>query len=70
MQQRLEQIRFLDVTTSMLTSGIPFPVIPESGEIMNIVVPDMLQNALTGRLSVAAAADNAARQIRDLLSLD
>jgi multiple sugar transport system substrate-binding protein len=53
----------------MLTSGIPFPVIPESGEIMNIVVPDMLQNALTGRLSVAAAADNAARQIRDLLSL-
>jgi len=69
MQQRLEQIRFLDVTTSMLTSGIPFPVIPESGEIMNIVVPDMLQNALTGRLSVAAAADNAARQIRDLLSL-
>jgi multiple sugar transport system substrate-binding protein len=69
MQQRLEQIRFLDVTTSMLTSGIPFPVIPESGEIMNIVVPDMLQNALTGRMSVAAAADNAARQIRDLLSL-
>jgi len=33
-------------------------------------VPDMLQNALTGHMSVAASADNAARQIRDLLSLD
>lgn len=69
MKQRLEQIRFLDVTTSMLTSGIPFPVIPESSEIMNIVVPDMLQNALTGRMTVAAAADNAAKQVKDLLSL-
>ena len=69
MKQRLEQIRFLDVTTSMLTGGIPFPVIPESGEIMNIVVPDMLQNALTGRMSVGAAADNAAKQIKELLSL-
>jgi multiple sugar transport system substrate-binding protein len=69
MKERLQRIRFLDVTTSMLTSGIPFPVIPESGEIMNIVVPDMLQNALTGRMSVAASADNAARQIKDLLSL-
>lgn len=69
MKQRLEQIRFLDVTTSMLTSGIPFPVIPESSEIMNIVVPDMLQNALTGRMTVAAAADSAAKQVKDLLSL-
>ena len=69
MKQRLEQIKFLDVTTSMLTGGVPFPVIPESGEIMNIVVPEMLQNALTGRMSVSAAADNAARQITELLSL-
>jgi multiple sugar transport system substrate-binding protein len=69
MQQRLEQIKFLDVTTSMLAGGIPFPVIPESGEIMNVVVPDMLQNALTGKMSVATAADNAAKQIRDLLNL-
>ncbi len=69
MKQRIEQIRFLDVTTSMLTAGIPFPVIPEASEIMNIVVPDMLQNALTGRMSVAAAADNAAKQVKDLLSL-
>ena len=69
MKQRIEQIKFLDVTTSMLTSGIPFPVIPESSEIMNIVVPDMLQNALTGRMSVAASADNAAKQVKELLNL-
>ena len=69
MKQRIEQTKFLDVTTSMLTSGIPFPVIPESAEIMNIVVPDMMQNALTGRMTVAAAADNAAKQVKDMLTL-
>jgi len=68
MKQRLEQIRFLDVTTSMLPAGIPFPVLPQSTEIMNIIVPNMMQNALTGRMTVAAATDNAARQIRELLS--
>jgi multiple sugar transport system substrate-binding protein len=67
MKQRLEQIKFLNVTTSMLPSGIPFPVIPESGEIMNIIVPDMLQNALTKKMTVAAAADDAARKVKALL---
>jgi hypothetical protein len=56
MKERLAQIRFLDVTTSMLPSGIPFPVIPESTEIMNIIVPEMMQNALTEKMSVADAA--------------
>ena len=53
MKERLDQIKFLDVTTSMLPYGIPFPVVPESTEIMNIIVPDMLQNALTEKMSVA-----------------
>ena len=47
MKERLDTIKFLDVTTSMLPNGIPFPVVPEATEIMNIIVPDMLQNALT-----------------------
>jgi multiple sugar transport system substrate-binding protein len=68
MKERLEQIKFLNVTTSMLPSGIPFPVIPESGEIMNIIVPDMLQNTLTRKMTVAAAADDAARKIKGLLN--
>jgi multiple sugar transport system substrate-binding protein len=68
MKERLAQIRFLDVTTSMLPSGIPFPVIPESTEIMNIIVPEMMQNALTEKMTVADAADHAAGQIEDLLA--
>jgi len=68
MKQRLEQIKFLNVTTSMLPYGIPFPVIPESTEVMNIIVPGMLQNALTGKMTVAEAADDAAKKINDLMS--
>jgi multiple sugar transport system substrate-binding protein len=67
MKERLDTIRFLDVTTSMLPNGIPFPVIPESPEIMNIIVPEMMQNALTEKMTVADAADQAAGQIEDLL---
>lgn len=68
MKERLDTIRFLDVTTSMLPSGIPFPVIPEAPEIMNIIVPDMLQNALTGKMTVDAAAEDAAQKIEDLMN--
>jgi multiple sugar transport system substrate-binding protein len=66
MKQRIDEIRFLDVTTSMLPYGIPFPVIPQSAEIMNIIVPNMMQNALTRRMSVNDAAEDAARKLREL----
>jgi multiple sugar transport system substrate-binding protein len=68
MKERLDTIKFLNVTTSMLPSGIPFPVLPQSAEIMNIIVPNMLQNVLTEKMSVADAADDAAAKIKDLLS--
>jgi multiple sugar transport system substrate-binding protein len=42
--------------------------VPESTEIMNNVVPDMMQNALTRRMTVAAAADDAARKIQRLVA--
>lgn len=67
MKQRLDEIQFLDVTTSMLPYGIPFPVIPEATEIMNIIVPDMIQNALTENMTVKEAADDAAAKIQALL---
>ena len=67
MKERLDTIKFLDVTTSMLPNGIPFPVIPEAPEIMNIIVPDMLQNALTGKMTVDEAADDAAKKVKELL---
>ena len=68
MKERLDTIKFLDVTTSMLPNGIPFPVIPEAPEIMNIIVPDMLQNALTGKMTVDEATDDAATKVEELLS--
>ncbi|MBV9814051.1 MAG: sugar ABC transporter substrate-binding protein [Acetobacteraceae bacterium] len=64
MKQRLEQIKFLEITSSMLPYGIPFPVVPQATEIMNIIVPNMLQNALTKKMTVDAACANAAGQIR------
>lgn len=67
MKERLEQIKFLDVTTSMLPYGIPFPVLPQSAEIMNIIVPNMMQNALTQKMTVKQAADDAAKKIKDVL---
>ena len=67
MKERLDTIKFLDVTTSMLPSGIPFPVVPEATEIMNIIVPDMLQNALTETMTVDEAADDAAAKIEALM---
>jgi multiple sugar transport system substrate-binding protein len=68
MKERLDTIKFLDVTTSMLPYGIPFPVIPESPEIMNIIMPNMLQNALTETMSVADACAQAAAEIEELRS--
>jgi multiple sugar transport system substrate-binding protein len=68
MKERLDTIKFLDVTTSMLPNGIPFPVVPEAPEIMNIIVPDMLQNALTGKMTVDEAAETAAQQVEALMN--
>jgi len=68
MRERLDTIPFLDVTTSMLPYGVPFPVIPESTEIMNIIIPEMIQNALTDTMTVQEAADDAASKIEVLLS--
>jgi len=67
MKERLDTIKFLDVTTSMLPNGIPFPVLPEAPEIMNIIVPDMLQNALTGAMTVEEAANDAAAKVEELV---
>jgi multiple sugar transport system substrate-binding protein len=68
MKERLEQIKFLEVSTGMLAHGVPFPVVPESPEIMNIIVPEMIQNALTEKMSVQEATDDAARKIEELMS--
>jgi multiple sugar transport system substrate-binding protein len=68
MKQRLDEIAFLEVTTAMLPYGIPFPVVPESPEVMNIIVPEMLQNALTETMTVEEAANDAADRINALIA--
>ena len=67
MKERLQTLKFLAESTTMLPFGVPFPVVPESSEIMNIIVPTMMQNALTGRMTVAAATAAAADQIRQAM---
>jgi multiple sugar transport system substrate-binding protein len=67
MKERLDTIKFLDVSTSMLPSGIPFPPVAESPEIMNIIIPDMLQNALTEKMTVEEATADAEARIKSLL---
>jgi multiple sugar transport system substrate-binding protein len=67
MQQRLQTIKFLGESTLMLPYGIPFPVVPQSNEIMNIIVPTMMQDALTGRMTVSDAADAAAAKVRQAM---
>jgi multiple sugar transport system substrate-binding protein len=42
--------------------------VPQAPEIMNIIIPNMLQNALTQKMTVDAAAEDAAKKIRELLS--
>ena len=34
---------------------------------MNIIVPDMMQNALTGSMTVDEAAEDAAQKVKDLM---
>lgn len=68
MKERLDTIKFLDVSTSMLPSGIPFPPVAESPEIMNIIIPEMLQNALTEKMTVEEAAADAEKKINSLLN--
>lgn len=67
-KERLDSIKFLDVATSMLPYGVPFPVIPESTEIMNIIVPEMLQNALTEKMTVDEALEDAHNKVEELRS--
>jgi multiple sugar transport system substrate-binding protein len=47
---------------------VPFPVIPESTTIMNNIVPEMMQNALTKKMTVKQAADDAAEKIKKLIA--
>src|SRR6476620_5189265 len=67
MKGRLENLQFPAVSTTMLPYGVPSQTTPETPEIMNIVVPDMLQNALTGTMTVDQAAEDAAKKVKSIM---
>ena len=50
--------------------GETCPARPEAPEIMNIIIPDMLQNALTGTMTVDEAAEDAAKKVAELMAGD
>lgn len=65
---RKSQIKFLDVATGMLEYGIPFPVIPEATEIMNLIIPTMIHNALTETMSIDEAVIDAEEKVLEVLA--
>ena len=67
-QQRLAENRFLNVTTDNLQYGISFPAIPESSDIMNLIVPQMMQDVMLKVKTPQQAAQEAAKKVNDLLA--
>ncbi len=67
-QQRLAENRYLNVTTENLQYGISFPTVPESSDIMNLIVPDMMQSVMLKTKTPQQAAQDAAKKVNDLIA--
>jgi multiple sugar transport system substrate-binding protein len=67
---RRQEIKFLDVATEMLQYGVSFPVVPQSTEIMNLIVPTMLHNIMTETMSIDEAAADAEAKIIEVMERD
>jgi multiple sugar transport system substrate-binding protein len=67
-QQRLKEIKFLNVTTEMLQYGISFPAIPEGADIMNLMVPQMIQDVLTKAKTPEQSAKDSAQKVNDMIA--
>jgi multiple sugar transport system substrate-binding protein len=66
--QRLKEIKFLDKTTEMLQYGISFPAIPENSDIVNLIVPQMMQDVLTKAKTPQQAGQDAAKKVNDMIA--
>lgn len=67
-QQRVKEIKFLDVATEMMQYGISFPAVPEAGDIMNLMVPQMLQDVMTKAKTPEQSAKDTAKKVNDLIA--
>ena len=66
--QRLKDIKFLNITTEMLQYGISFPAIPENSDIVNLIVPQMIQEVLTKAKTPQQAGQDAAKKVNDMIA--
>ncbi|MGI8855206.1 MAG: ABC transporter substrate-binding protein [Thermomicrobiales bacterium] len=67
-QQRVKEIKFLDVATEMMQYGISFPAIPEAGDIMNLYVPQMMQDVMLKNKTPEQSANDTAKKVNDLIA--
>ena len=52
----------------MLQYGVSFPTVPESSDIMNLIVPQMLQDVMTKAKTPMQAGQDAAKKVNDMLA--
>ena len=67
-QKRLAENTFLNVTTENLQFGISFPAVPEANDIMNLLVPQMMQDVMTKAKTPEQAAKDAAKKANDMIA--
>ena len=52
----------------MLQYGISFPAIPETSDIMNLIVPQMMQDVMTKAKTPQQAGQDAAKKVNDMIA--
>jgi len=67
-QKRLAENTFLNVTTENLQYGISFPAVPEANDIMNLLVPQMMQDVMLKTKTPEQSAKDTAKKINDLIA--
>jgi multiple sugar transport system substrate-binding protein len=67
-QKRLAENTFLNVTTENLQYGISFPAVPEANDIMNLMVPQMMQDVMLKTKTPQQAGQDTAKKVNDLIA--
>ena len=63
-----KDLPYNDLVFEMLPFGVNVPLVPQSGQIWNIVVPTMIQQVLSGRATAKEAAAAAAADVKKMMS--
>ena len=52
----------------MLQYGISFPTVPEASDIMNLYVPQMMQDVMTKAKTPQQSGQDTAKKVNDLIA--